>query len=71
MGDICRLYDRIRTRRADFGLRLIRDSYATVTGTGIPHEPRLKYIELWFSNRLPDAWEVRRSGCQAAKDDKT
>jgi hypothetical protein len=61
MGDIRRLYDRIRARRADFGLRLIHHSYATVTGRGIPTEPRLKYVELWFSSRLPDTWEVRRS----------
>ncbi len=65
MGDIRRLYDRIRARRADCGLRLIHHSYATVTGAGSPHEPRLKYVELWFSTRLPDAWEVRRSGPDA------
>jgi hypothetical protein len=63
MGDIRRLYDRIRAQRADFGLRLIHHSHATVTGAGIATEPRLKYVELWFSSRLPDAWEVRRSGC--------
>ncbi len=66
MGDIRRLYDRIRPRRADFGLRLIHYSYATITGRGIAHEPRLKYVELWFSNRLPDVWEARWSGPDAA-----
>ena len=66
MGDIRRLYDRVRARRADFSLRLIHHSYATVTGAGIPTEPRLKYVELWFSNRLPDAWEARRSGPDAS-----
>lgn len=66
MGDVRRLYDRVRARRADCGLRLIHHSYATVTGGGSPHEPRLKYVELWFSNRLPDAWEFRRSGPDAA-----
>jgi hypothetical protein len=71
MGDIRRLYDRMRGQQADIGLRLIHYSYAAVTGAGIPTEPRLKYLELWFSSRLPDTWEVRRSGCQAAEDDKT
>ncbi len=55
MGAIRRLYDRIRARRGDFGLRLIHHSYATVTGAGTPTPPRLKYVELWFSNRLSDA----------------
>ena len=35
MGAIRRLYERIRARRDDFGLRLIHHSYATVTGAGI------------------------------------
>ena len=61
MGDVRRLYDRIRALRDDFNLRLIHHSHATVTGAGLPTEPRLKYVELWFSNRLPDAWEDRRS----------
>jgi len=65
MGDIRRLYERIRAQQADVGLRLIHYSYATVTGAGISHEPRLKYVELWFSGRLPDAWEVQRSGPDA------
>ncbi len=66
LGDVRCLYDRIRTRRADIGLRLIHYSHATVTGAGIVTEPRLKYVELWFSSRLPDAWEVRRSGLNPA-----
>ncbi len=66
MGDIRRLYDRVRARRADFSLRLIHYSHATVTGGGRPHEPRLKYVELWFSSRLPDAWEARGAGPDAA-----
>lgn len=66
MGDIRRLYDRVRAQRTDIGLRLIHYSYATVTGGGSPHELRLKYVELWFSSRLPDAWEVRRSGPDAS-----
>lgn len=66
MGDIRRLYERIRAQQEDVGLRLIHYSHATVTGGGSPHEPRLKYVELWFSSRLPDAWEVRRSGPDAA-----
>jgi hypothetical protein len=49
-----------------FGLRLIHHSDAAVTGAGIPTEPRRKYVELRFSNRLPDVWEARRSGPDAS-----
>lgn len=58
-GDARWLYDQIKTARPDFGLRLFHASYATVTGSGIETEPRLKYVELWFSNRLADTWEMR------------
>jgi hypothetical protein len=58
-GDARWLYDQIKAARPDFGLRLFHSSYATVTGSGIETEPRLKYVELWFSNRLADAWEMR------------
>ncbi len=43
------------------GLRLTHHSYATLTGAGERHEPRLKYVELWLSTRLPDLWEMRQS----------
>lgn len=66
MGDIRRLYDRIRAQREDIGLRLIHYSHTTVTGAGISTELRLKYVELWFSSRLPDTWEVQRSGLDPA-----
>ncbi|MCL4298446.1 MAG: hypothetical protein KJ077_22105 [Anaerolineae bacterium] len=58
-GDARWLSDQIKAARPDFGLRLFHASYATVTGSGIETEPRLKYVELWFSNRLADAWEMR------------
>jgi len=62
MGDIRWLYEQTRELREDVGLRLIHYSYATVTGAGKVTEPRLKYVELWLSNQLDDAWEVRKSG---------
>jgi hypothetical protein len=62
MGDIRRLYEGIKQARPDVGLRLIHDSWSTVTGHGEETEPRLKYRELWFSARLPDRWEFRTSG---------
>ncbi len=68
MGAIRRLYERIRARRDDFGLRLIHHSYATITGAGTPTPPRLKYVELWFSSRLPDTWEARQSGLGAPEE---
>jgi hypothetical protein len=61
MGDVRRLYQQIREVRDDVGLRLIHYSVATLTGHGEVTEPRLKYVELWFSSQLDDAWEVRTS----------
>jgi hypothetical protein len=61
MGDISWLYGHAREGRPDFGLRLIHYSYASVTGRGEGTDPRLKYVEVWLSSRLEDAWEVRRS----------
>jgi hypothetical protein len=58
-GDARWLYDQIKAVRPDFGLRLFHSSYTTITGSGLETEPRLKYVELWFSNRLEDAWEMR------------
>lgn len=57
-GDARWLYDRIKALRPNFGLRLLHSSYATVTSRGVKTEPRLKYAELWFSDRLEDAWEM-------------
>jgi hypothetical protein len=62
LGDARFLYEQIRAVRPDYGLRLIHHSFSTVTGAGEIHPPRLKYVELWFSNRLEDRWEVRESG---------
>lgn len=61
MGDITRLYQEIQLVRPDVHLRLIHHSYSTITGYGDVTEPRLKYIELWFSPTLADEWEVRES----------
>jgi hypothetical protein len=60
MGDIRWLYAQVRELRADVGLRLIHHSVATLTGDDEVTEPRLKYVELWFSSWLDDRWEVRK-----------
>ncbi len=62
MGDARRLYEQVRELRDDVGLRLIHYSISTLTGSGKPTGPRLKYVELWLSSALDDLWEVRRSG---------
>jgi len=59
MGDVRWLYHQVQALREDFGLRLVYSSYATVTGGGVETEPRLKYLEVWFSNHLEDSWEIR------------
>jgi len=59
MGDIQSLYAHVKRHREDVNLRLVQHSYSTVTSTGVPTERRLKYVELWFSARLPDSWELR------------
>ena len=59
MGDAQRLYAQTRIARPDVNLRLLHYSYATLTGHDEVTPLRLKYVELWFSTVLPDAWEVR------------
>ena len=61
MGDMTWLYRQMRAYRPDIGLRLIHHSYATLKGNGEKTDLRLKYIELWFSSHLEDAWELRAS----------
>jgi hypothetical protein len=62
MGEIRWLYEQVRGTGAGWGLRLIHRSYATLAGGGEETGVRLKYVELWFSSRLADRWEVRESG---------
>jgi hypothetical protein len=62
LGDITQLWQAVQAKRPDIGLALIHYSYATQTGAGEPTEARLKYVELWFSSKLPDAWVIRKSG---------
>ena len=62
MGEIRWLYHQIQAERSDIGLGLIHYSYSTLTGSGEETEPRLKYVELWFSTRLENAWTIRESG---------
>ncbi|MCA9968642.1 MAG: hypothetical protein KC425_00425 [Anaerolineales bacterium] len=61
LGDARWLYTHIRQLRPDAGLRLIHHSYATRTGNDEPTPLRHKYVELWFSPILNDAWELRIS----------
>ncbi len=66
LGDAQWLSEQIGRWRSDVNLRLIHHSYSTVTGAGASTDPRLKYVELWFSTRLANAWEVRTSGLDDA-----
>jgi hypothetical protein len=61
MGEITWLYQQIQAYHSDIGLRLIHYSFSTLTGNGEETEPRLKYVELWFSTRLANAWTIRES----------
>ena len=61
MGDIHRLYAHIKTQRPDMGLHLIHTSYAARTGHDELTATRLKYVELWLSSKLDDAWTIRQS----------
>ncbi|MCB8965629.1 MAG: hypothetical protein R3E31_14780 [Chloroflexota bacterium] len=65
LGDARQLYEQIRSWRDDVGLHLIHYSYATITGDGQATEPRLKYVELWFSSQLDDSWRVYHDGLAA------
>lgn len=65
MGEIRWLYHEIQADRSDVGLALIHYSYSTLTGRSEETEPRLKYVELWFSTRLGNAWTIRKSGYEA------
>jgi hypothetical protein len=62
LGDAQWLYEQIGHWRSDVNLRLIHHSYSTVTGAGDNTEPRLKYVELWFSIQLVNTREMRLSG---------
>ncbi len=69
LGDAQWLYEQIAHWRTDMNLRLIHHSYSTVTGAGASTKPRLKYVELWFSTRLSNTWELRTSGLDTACGD--
>ena len=64
LGDITKLYREIRAIRSDINLTLVHKSYSTLTGNAEITEPRLKYVELWFSSKLDDLWEVREDGME-------
>ena len=61
LGDVAKLHYQIRSYREDFNLRVIHHSYSTITGNDEQTEMRLKYIELWFSDKHDDLWELRES----------
>ncbi len=61
MGNIAKLHHDIQGFREDFHLPVIHYSYSTITGNDEPTELRLKYMELWFSDRHDDLWQVRES----------
>lgn len=59
MGDARWLYAHTRAVQPGANLRLLHYSYATRTGHDEITPLRLKYVDMWFSTVLPDAWEVR------------
>jgi hypothetical protein len=59
MGDIARLHHQIRSYREAYNLPVIHHSYSTITGNDEPTGLRLRYIDLWFSDKHGDLWEVR------------
>lgn len=68
LGDARWLCDQIWRQRPEVNLRLIHHSHSTVTGSGAVTEPRLKYVELWLSTRLANAWESRTSEGDGSRD---
>jgi hypothetical protein len=62
MGHVQKLHHAVRSLRPDYALSLIHHSWSEITGRGDTTEPRLKYVELWFSTRHADEWAVRESG---------
>jgi hypothetical protein len=61
MGDVAKIHHQIRSYREDFNLPVIHHSYSTITGYDEPTEMRLRYIELWFSDKHGDSWDLRES----------
>ena len=61
MGDIRKLHGTMQAIRPDFGLALIHHSFSSLTSRGEKTEPRCKYIELWFSTKLGDRWQLHES----------
>ncbi len=57
LGDARRLYDGINANAGPVSLRAVHYATSSVTGRGESTEPRLKYVELWFSRALADEWE--------------
>ena len=61
MGDVQSLYNAVQNQNKDFGLSLIHNSYSDITSRGDVTEPRLKYIEVWFSMLLGNTWTIQES----------
>lgn len=61
MGDVRWLYEAVRKVSPSVNLPLIHHSHATITDSGEYTQPRLKYVETWFSLKLKDAWETKKS----------
>ncbi|MFT3890801.1 MAG: hypothetical protein QM730_04135 [Anaerolineales bacterium] len=61
MGNIAKLHHQMKDHREKCNLPVIHYSYSTITGNDEPTELRLKYVELWFSEKHDDVWEVRES----------
>ena len=62
MGDITKLYNSMKEIFPEIVLPIINYSYSSTTGSGVKHDSRLKYIELWFSNDHTDNWKTLELG---------
>ncbi len=60
-GDAQWLDHHVRAICPNYRLRLVHNSYASITGLGEQTEMRLKYVELWFQAGKDSEWEVRES----------
>jgi hypothetical protein len=62
LGDITWLYNEITGLDKEVKVPLIHNSHSNRTGNDEIHETRLKYIEVWFSKKHENNWEILKLG---------
>jgi hypothetical protein len=62
LGDITWLYNEITGLDKEVKVPLIHYSHSNRTGNDEIHETRLKYIEVWFSKKHENNWEILKLG---------